>query len=331
MITFVTRGSVPLPPDQESSVMRAFIVPEFGVRGSVGERPMPEPTEGQLLIRVKAAGVNAMDPIFASGAYRDYLEHRLPLTPGSDYAGTVEATGPDVAGFQAGDEVYGDVGKPFAGEGSFAELATVSAGLAARRPDGLTPEQAAAIPRAGGTALAEVEAAGIGAGDTVVIVGAAGGVGGFATQLANRRGARVIALTSAANADYVRSLGAVEVIDYAADDALDQVRRLAPDGAAAVIDQFHDAAGLVPIAAWVRPGGTIVSPIAMGGDQALAGLPVTFQMVQAATERAAEIGELVASGELTLTIETLPFSRAAEALQRQASRTVRGKLVLLME
>jgi NADPH:quinone reductase-like Zn-dependent oxidoreductase len=297
----------------------------------IGDRPTPEPSEGQLLIRVKAAGVNAMDPIFASGVYLDYMEHRLPLTPGSDYAGTVEATGPDVAGFQAGDEVYGDVGKLYAGEGSFAEYVTVSAGLARRRPVGLTVEQAAAIPRAGGTALAEVEAAGIGAGDTVVIVGAAGGVGSVATQLANRRGARVIALTSADNADYVRSLGAAEVIDYAADDALDQVRRLSPDGVAAVVDQFHDAASLVPVAALVRPGGKVISPIAMGGDQALAGLPVTFQMVQAATERAAEIGELVASGELTLAIETLPFNRAAEALQRQVSRTVRSKLVLVME
>src|SRR5262245_162616 len=88
----------------ELSSMRAYIVPEFGAPGTVGERPTPEPSEGQLLVRIAAAGVNAMDPIFATGIYKDYMEHRLPLTPGSDYAGTVEAVGPGVTGFQAGDE-----------------------------------------------------------------------------------------------------------------------------------------------------------------------------------------------------------------------------------
>src|SRR5262245_18206725 len=314
----LTRGAAAPSSTQGASAMRAYIVPEFGAHGTVSERPVPEPAEGQLLVRVKAAGVNAMDPIFAAGMYKDFMEHRLPMTPGSDYAGTVEAAGPGVTGFEAGDEVYGDVGKPYADEGSFAELVTVDAGLAAHRPESLAVQEAAAIPRAGGTALAAVDAAGLGAGDTVVIVGAAGGVGGFATQLAARRGARVIALTSPANAAYVRGLGAAEVVDYAAADAVDQVRRLAPDGVAAVIDNFHDAAGLVPLAGVVRVGGRVVSPVAMGGDQALAGLPVAFQMVRAATDRAGELGDMAASGDLTVAVETLPLTQAEDALARQA-------------
>jgi NADPH:quinone reductase-like Zn-dependent oxidoreductase len=269
-----------------------------------------------------------MDPMVTTGMLKDFMEHRLPLTPGSDYAGTVERIGPGLTGFDIGDEVFGNVGKAWFGEGTFAQYVTASAALAFKRPAGLSPEVAAAIPVAGGTAIAEVEAAGVGPGDAVLIVGAAGGVGGFAVQLAARRGARVIAATSAGKTAEVRALGASEVVDSAAADVVEQVRRLAPDGVAALIDNFHDAAGLVPLAGAVRTGGTIVSPVAMGGEQALAGLPVTFRMVQAATARAGELAELVARGELRVAVETVPLDRAADALARQSTRQVHGKLVV---
>jgi NADPH2:quinone reductase len=311
--------------------MRAYIVPEFGAPGTIAERPIPDPGEGQLLVRVKAAAVNAMDPMITAGMLKDWMEHRLPLTPGSDYAGTVAGLGPGVSDFAVGDEVFGDVGKPYAGEGSFGEYVTASAALAFRRPPELPVEVAAALPRAGGTALAEVDAARVVGGDTVLIVGAAGGVGGFATQLAARRGARVIALTGADKADEVRDLGAAEVVDYDAPDVADRVRRVAPDGVAALIDNYHDAAGLVALAGLVRSGGMVISPVAMGGDQALAGLPVTFQLVQAAVDRAGELAEMVVRGELTARVGTVPLSQAGEALERQSSRQVHGKIVVLVD
>ncbi len=311
--------------------MRAFIVPEFGSPGSVGERPTPEPGEGEILVRVSAAGVNAMDPIFRAGYYKDFMEHRFPLTPGLDYAGTVEALGTGVEGVAVGDEVFGAVGKMVAGEGSFAEFVTATAGLAAKRPAELPIEQAAALPTAGGTALAAVDALEASEGDTVAIIGAAGGVGSFATELAARRGLRVIAVTRGEHTDYVRGLGAVEVVDYTAGDVVEELRAKAPDGLAGIIDMFHDAQGAVPLAAVVKAGGRIVSPIAMGIDQALAGGSVTGHLVQAAVGRAGELGELAASGSLTVAVETLPLDRAAEALDRQGSRGVRGKLVLLID
>ena len=83
--------------------MRAFLVPEFGAQGYVGERPKPEPGDGQILVRVRAAGVNAMDPIIRGGFAKDFMEHRLPLTLGLDYAGTVEELGPGVEGLAVGD------------------------------------------------------------------------------------------------------------------------------------------------------------------------------------------------------------------------------------
>ncbi|HEY4752826.1 MAG TPA: alcohol dehydrogenase catalytic domain-containing protein, partial [Candidatus Limnocylindrales bacterium] len=145
--------------------MRAFYVPEFGAPGVVGELPKPGPGEGQILVRVKAVGINAMDPFLGSGAYKDYMEHRLPLVVGSDYAGTVVALGPGVDNVAVGDEVFGDLGKAYVGEGALAEFVAASAALATRRPDNVSPETAAALPRAGGTALAEVDAAAIGNGD----------------------------------------------------------------------------------------------------------------------------------------------------------------------
>ena len=308
--------------------MRAFIVPQFGATGAIGERAKPEPGEGQLLIRVRAAGVNAMDPIIRAGFAKDFMEHRLPLTLGLDYAGTVEAVGRGVEGFAPGDEVFGAVGKPFFGEGTFAEYVTATAALAARRPTNLPAERAAALPTAGGTALAAVDALAAQPGDTAAVVGAAGGVGGYATQLAALRGLRVIAVTRAEHADYVRSLGAADVVDYSTGDLTGQLRAKAPDGLAGIIDVFHDAQGLLALVPAVRPGGRIASPSAQGAEQAFAGQPATFHAVRAALDRVAELGELAAAGKLTVDVEVLPLEQAAEAVHRQSTRGNRGKLVL---
>jgi NADPH2:quinone reductase len=311
--------------------MRAFIVPQYGETGAVGERAKPEPAEGQLLVRVRAAGVNAMDPIIRGGFAKDFMEHRLPLTLGLDYAGTVEAVGPGVGGFVPGDEVFGAVGKPYFGEGSFAEYVTVTAALAARRPPNLAPERAAALPTAGGTALAAVDALQAEPGDTIAVVGAAGGVGGYATQLAALRGLRVIAVTRAEHGDYVRALGASDAVDYTAGDLTEQLRAKVPDGLAGIIDVFHDAKGLLALVPAVRPGGRIGTPAAMGVEEAFAGQPVSAQPVRAAVDRVAELGELAAAGRLTVDVEVLPLEEAAQAVHRQSTRGNRGKLVLSID
>ena len=309
--------------------MRAFIVPAFGEPGSIGERPTPEPEAGQLLVRVKAASVNAMDPVVRAGWFKEFMEHRFPLTPGFDYAGTVAAVGDEVDGFAVGDEVFGAVGKTYAGEGSFAQFATVNAGIAARLPSSVSPEQGAALPTAAGTALAAIDALDVAAGDTIGIVGAGGGVGSYAVELAANRGLRVIAVTRGENDAYLRSLGAADVADYTTtDDEVELLRSKAPDGLAGIIDLFHDAAGAAPFAALVRPGGVIASPVAMGLEQALADEAVRGVVVQAAHGRVGELGELAAKGQITVPIEVVPFEEANAAIDRQASKMVRGKLVL---
>lgn len=308
--------------------MRAFIIEQFGEPGAVGERPRPEPGEGEIVVRVDAAGVNAMDPVVRAGYARDWMEHRFPLTPGLEYAGTVEAIGVGVDGFAIGDEVFGAVGKSYFGEGSFAEYVTVQAALAAKRPASLAPQQAAGLSIAGGMALAALDALDATEGDTIAVIGAAGGVGGLATQLAASRGLRVIAVTSGANADYVRDLGAADVVDYTAGDVVAQLLALQPGGVAGVIDLFHDVEGAAALAAAVRPGGRIVSGIAFGLDQALDGQAVSGHVVRSAFERAGELGELVAAGRLKVEVEVLPLDGARDALDRQMTKQVHGKQVL---
>jgi NADPH:quinone reductase-like Zn-dependent oxidoreductase len=308
--------------------MRALIVNEFGEAGIIGERPRPEPEDGQLLVRVRAAGVNAMDAIVRAGFAKDFMEHRFPVTLGLDYAGTVEAVGSGVEGFSIGDEVFGAVGKPYLGGGSFAEYVTVNAALAAHTPSGLSPEAAAAIPTAGTTALAAVDALEAPAGASVAIVGAAGGVGGFAVQLAALRGLRVVAVTRSEHDAFVRELGASDVIDYTRGDVTDQLRSLVPDGLSGIVDVFHDAQGLLALVPAVKPGGRIATPSAMGAEQAFEGQPVSVRYVRAALGRTAELGRLAADGSLKVPFETLPLERAPEAVHRQSMRGNRGKLVL---
>ncbi len=311
--------------------MRAFMVPEFGAAGSVAERSHPEPGEGEIRVRVLAAGVNALDAYAVSGVYKDYMEHRLPLTPGIEYAGVVDAVGEGVGSLAPGDQVFGGVGKSHLGEGSWAEYVTVNAAYAAPRPDGLSVNDAAGLAVAGTTALALLESLNLDAGKTVLIVGAAGGVGSFATQLAALAGLQVVAVTSGRNADFVRDLGATDVIDHTAGELPAQVQARYPDGVDGVIDLFHDVEGLAGVVPLVRPGGRVSSPRAMGADEVFAGQPVTVALVNATLERAGELGELASQGKIRVRLTTLSFDEAATALDRQSSGSVRGKQVLVIQ
>jgi NADPH:quinone reductase len=311
--------------------MRALIVDKFGEAGTVGEKPRPEPEDGELLVRVRAAGVNAMDAIVRAGFAKDFMEHRFPLTLGLDYAGTVEVVGTGVEGFSTGDDVFGAVGKPYFGGGSFAEYVTVNAALAVHRPSGLSPEAAAAIPTAGTTALAAVDALEATPGQTIAVVGAAGGVGGFAVQLAALRGLKVVAVTRPEHAAFVRDLGASDLVDYTRGDVTEQLRSLVPDGLSGIVDVFHDAQGLIALVPAVKPGGRIATPSAMGAEQAFEGQPVTVRYVRAALGRTGELGRLAAEGSLKVPFETMPLEQAPEAVHRQSMRGNRGKLVLTVE
>ena len=199
--------------------MKAFIVERYGRKGvgRLGDMPEPELRDGDVLVRVHAAGVNPLDSKIRTGEFKLILPYRLPLILGNDVAGVVARVGPRVQRFKPGDEVYA---RPHHDRiGTFAEFITMNEDDVAIKPKKLTMEEAASIPLIGLTAWQVlIERAKLQKGQKVLIHAGSGGVGTFAIQLAKHVGAIVATTTSTANVDLVRRLGADVVVDYKKDD-----------------------------------------------------------------------------------------------------------------
>lgn len=309
--------------------MRAYVVKQFGVPGALEERAMPVAGVGELLVRVRAAGVNAMDAAVVAGYAKAMMEHRFPLTPGLDVSGVIEAVGGGLTGWKAGDEVFGVAEKPYMGDGTFGEFVTVQSSSVIAKPADLDHVQAAALPTASLTALSAVNEAAPQQGQTVVILGATGGVGSFAMQLAVLRGATVIAITRSEHADYAKQLGAAESVDYTAGDPVAAVSAQA-GSVDALLDFAGDPALLERLAGIVRAGGAVVSSAAMLDADAYKAKGLKGKTImRAPVLDLNEIVRLIKEKQLRLpAVRTLPLERAADALADQAQRHVRGKLVL---
>jgi NADPH:quinone reductase len=309
--------------------MRAFAVDAFGEPGSIHDLPEPEPAEGQVRVRVAAASLNPFDNFVLQGYLKDRMEHRFPLVPAGDLAGTVDALGSNVEGFSVGDPVFGVIGKMVFGEGTLAEKTIASAGTIARRPETISDVDAAAMPLAGVSALMLVDAAAPKPKDVVVVVGASGGIGSYAVQLAADRGAHVIGVTSTPNIDYVKSLGADEVIDRTAVDVLEALKSKHSDGVAAIIDTASDAPSLARLSEAVRKGGTVTSMkgSAAADDLAKRGVTGVNIQTQVTTERLETLANLAADGKLKAPrILTFSLDRAGEAFKLLGQSG--GKLVV---
>lgn len=291
---------------------------------AVSQVPTPQPGPGEVRVAVRAIGVNPIDWKIYSGRMGRDREALARL--GFELAGVVDAVGEDVTGWAVGDEV---IATQVPGNG-YADAAVVPAAGLLAKPDGLSWDLAASVPVAGGTAAHAVEAAGVGDGDTLLVHGAAGGVGGLVVQLARRRGARVIATASERNHEYLRSLGA-EPVTYG-EGLGDRVRALAPGGVDAAVDAVGtdeaidvsldvvgDPRRVVSLAAYQRRDDGILL-IGGGGD------PGT-EIRDAARP---EVARLLATGELTLPIqETYSLEDTAEAHRAGLTGHTRGKLVIV--
>ena len=309
--------------------MRAFALDAFGQPGSVHDLPDPKPAENEVRVRVAAASINPFDNAVLMGYLKDRMEHRFPLIPCSDLAGTVDALGAGVEGFAVGDSVFGVTGRML-GEGTLAELTTASTGTIAKRPSSLGEIEAAALPLAGVSALQSVEAAAPRPNDVVVIVGASGGIGSYSVQLAALSGAHIIGVTSKGKTEYVKSLGAGEVIDRTAVDVLETLRAKHPNGVAAIIDTGSDAAGLARLSEAVRKGGTVTSMKGAANVEELAnrGIKGVNVGTQVTRERLEHLAGLAAEGKLKAPhIQTFPLDRAGEAFELIAQDHL-GKLVV---
>jgi NADPH:quinone reductase len=256
--------------------MRAITVSEYGASPSVTELPRPQPGPGQVLIAVQAAGMNPMDMQIADGGWKDRMPATFPMVLGADLAGIVEGGGPGAIRFAPGDAVFGQLLIPPLGSaGTYAQYVAVSADAPlAHGPDGLDPVTAAALPTAGGTAMAIAESLAPLEGRTVLIVGASGGVGSFLTQLAAGAGAHVDASAPLAEAGRMKRYGAAEMIDRAA-PLPEAIARAHPDGIDVLIDLASDARQFAALAGHVRPGGTAVTTRYVADQESLATAGVT--------------------------------------------------------
>ena len=311
--------------------MKAFALDEFGAPGSVRDLPDPEPREGQVRIRVAAAGLNPFDTWVLQGALKDDMEHRFPLIPAMDASGTVDAVGPGVTGFAVGDEVFGSVGKRGMGEGTLAELTTMSTSTIARKPASVDHADAAAIPIAGVTALNMLDAVPLAEGHVVVVIGATGGVGSYLVQIATARGARVVAINSAANAEYARSLDVADVIAYDDADVVEAVRSGYPDGIDGVADLHRDQELVARLAESVRSGGYVVSATGGVDVESLTqrGITAVNASGRVATEALETIAELLESKEIVSpAIRTFPLGESNDGVALVGSGHVRGKVLV---
>jgi NADPH:quinone reductase-like Zn-dependent oxidoreductase len=313
--------------------MRAYAIDEFGKPGSIREVETPTPGEGEVLIRVRAAGVNAFDVAVVNGFAKDYMEHRFPLIPGLDGSGEVSALGAGVEGVSIGDEVYGIAQKGYMGAGTFAEFQTFPAAGLTPKPSSIDHVGAAALPTAALTAVSAVETVDPHEGQAVLVIGATGGVGSYATQLLANRGVRVLAVARSEYADYAMSLGATETLDYTSGDLPQQVRTRAAEGIDAVIDLSGNKEVVNSLLDVVRAGGFAVSAAGGVDDAVLEARGLRGGSVnRAGLDRLPDLTRLLEEKQLVLpATRTYPLDQAADALAEQASRHVKGKLVVTID
>jgi NADPH2:quinone reductase len=305
--------------------MRAVIWNDFGAQPELRDDvPEPAPGAGEVLVRVQASSVNPVDNAIVAGVLKEMVPHEFPVTLGRDFAGVVEQVGDGVSAVSAGDAVYGFVPAMVPGvhSGSWAELIAVPETGLARTPDGVDTATAGAAPLAAVTAMLCVDALELSSGDAVLIVGATGGVGTVAAQVAAAAGATVIAPGRPEDEEYLRGLGVSEVVPRDG-DVVAAVKERHPAGVAAIVDLVSYAAGAYDAA--LQDGGRVSSPNSSAGE----GPGRTNVMSVPTTEILERIAGQLADGTLRIPIQgTYDLAQAMEALQELVAGHTQGKLAI---
>lgn len=291
---------------------------------SYEEVARPEPGADEVLVRVRAAGVNPVDWKIREGLGKEWFGHQLPFIPGCDLAGVVESVGPKVKGLQPGDAVYGFVNLKRCGV--YAEYALATESEVIRKPETLDFVQAAAVPVAALTSWqALFEIAQLVAGQRVLIHGAAGGVGSMAVQLAKAKGAWVAGTASARNTQFLRDFCVDQVIDYQAVRFEEAVRDLD-----VVLDTIGGDTQARSFGV-LKKGGVLVSTVSEP-EEALCtefGVQGVMFLVQPSATQLAEIAQLIEAGKVRPYVETiLPLTEARRAQELSQTGHTRGKIVL---
>jgi NADPH:quinone reductase-like Zn-dependent oxidoreductase len=306
--------------------MKAIRVHEYGGPEVLRyeEAPRPEPGPGEVLVRIRAAGVNPVDWKVREGHRREALAYRMPFVPGWDVSGVVEATGPNVTLLTKGDEVYGY--PSVVRNGAYAEYAVVPEAELALKPRSIDHVLAASVPIAALTAWQGLfDAGGLRTDQKVLIHGGAGGVGSFAVQLARWKGAFIVATASGRNQEFLRNLGADLTIDY----EKTRFDRLVCDA-----DVVFDTIGNETLQrSWkvLKKGGVLVSTVEEPSAEKAAahGVRAVLVSTRADTAELAEIAKLVDAGMVRPIVEAVfPLNEARRAQELSQTGHARGKIVL---
>lgn len=332
--------------------MKAFLVDRYGKKetGRIGDAPQPPLRDDDVLIRVHAASVNALDTKIRTGEFKLILPYRLPLILGNDMAGTVLSVGAGVHHFNPGDEVYA---RPDDDRiGTFAEFIAVNAASVALKPGNLTMVEAASLPLVALTAWqALVETAQLKAGQKVFIQAGSGGVGTVAIQLAKHLGAFVATTTSTANVAWVKDLGADVVIDYKQQDFATELRdydvvlnSLGKDELTRSLQILRPGGHLISISGPPTPAFASARALAWPLKQVMRllshgirskakqkGVTYTFVFMRASGQQLSEITSLVEAGAIHPVIDRVfPFQQTQGALAHVESGRAKGKVVVEM-
>lgn len=318
--------------NKEKKKMKAARYEQFGdpeKNVKIDTVEIPELKEGEVLVKVKAAGVNPVDAIIQSGAYKDKMPHSLPVIPGWDLAGIVEERGFSARRFEKGEAVYAYVRRPEIKWGTFAEYIVAPESYLTRKPQTLCWEDSAAIPLAGLTAYQALFSSGkLSKGEKVLIIGASGGVGSFAIQLAKHKGAEVTGVASKENHEYMKELGAKHTIDYKNNDLGKAAKEHWKSGADLIFDCVGGDSLEQAIKA-LKPGGKIVSIKSRGEDLDDA-LDFEFVFVEPNSSQLNQLRELADRGTLKVNVTKIySIEETAEALKEISNLHTTGKMVIV--
>ncbi|TGK64686.1 NADP-dependent oxidoreductase [Leptospira wolffii] len=309
--------------------MKAVQFKEFGTSEvlQLVDLPVPKPGEGEILVRISASGVNPVDWKIREGRLQSRMPNRLPIVPGWEFSGTVVERGHSARRFEIGEEVFSYCRRTWIENGSYAEYISLPESYLAKKPQSLTHEEAAAVPLSGLTAYQCLfQVAGFHPGERVLVLGASGGVGSYAIQLAKEKGAQVVAVASSRNENYVRGLGADEFLDYAEGSVSDSYKERFSEGADLVLDCIGGES-FTQVGACVKPGGVLVSLIMT--EFPSPSYKGVYHFVEPNSKQLEILSYLIDSGKIKVHLsEILPLEEAALAQEKISKLHTRGKIVL---
>jgi alcohol dehydrogenase len=288
--------------------------------------PEPKAGDGQVLIEIHAASLNPFDWKVRAGYMKDMMPMQFPVTIGGDFAGIVKEVGTGVTDFKVGDEIFGTAGIPNGGSGSIAEIAAAKASAIAKKPSDANFEEAASLPLTGASAVQGIEEhINLQNGQKIMINGGAGGIGTMAIQIAKSKGAYVAATAGTDDVEYVKGLGADEIIDYKSENFWEKLKDFD-----AVFDMVggETADKLFDV---VKNGGVIVSMVGQPNPDLATqkGVTAIGEGTKTTTEHLNRVRELIENGTIKPTIDKVyPLDQTRQAFEHLEKQSARGKIVV---